>query len=633
MSLSKQLLILISALFLLIFGVNLISSIDNTRTYLENESQSHAQDTATSLGLSLSSYMKAPNDPTVKAMVSAIFDMGYYGEIRLLDANQNEIVKLINNKQAEGVPVWFIELLPMSPAAAESEITSGWTISGTVYVSVNPAYAYSSLYQQAEKSLLYSLITLALSMLMLSLLLRFTLAPLNRINQLAQQIANGQFKTIEQLPWTVEVRNVAMSMNTMSQKIKGVIVGLNAKLETTGAKLLRDELSGLFKKSVFESDVKRLIMEQNAAFICLMKVDTLPELVKEHGNDAIDQLLRDFSALIQKQLQNHAEIPIKAYRFYGGEFAILAETDDLNRIELLCENLSSDITKLGPHYGKTDLAHIGASPVSLDTLENTVSAAHEAYEQARLIGANGYYIRPEHRDARDLSAWKTLVFDCIDNTNYCLTYTGATISFDTQQTIMEEAFTKVIDKQGNSVPIAPFISIAEKYAKIIDLDKGVIRETLRHIQSSGIPHAIAVNLSTRSIKNAEFLSWFETLFKNNPVVADQLVFSFSAYAVSKDVNTYENFFDTLHQWGGRAMIKRFEPQSITSETNKQLKPNFVRLAREIGNGISTSHKKHDFVETIQEMAKLLDIAVLAENVRTDEDYNTLKRIGIKGASR
>lgn len=633
MSLSKQLLLLISALFLLIFGVNLFSSIDNTKTYLENESQSHAQDTATSLGLSLSRYMNDPTDPTIKAMVSAIFDMGYYGEIRLLDNNSNEIVKLVNDKQAEGVPAWFISLLPMSPAVADSEITSGWTISGIVYVSINPAYAYSSLYRQAQKSLSYSLIALVVSMLMLSLMLRFTLASLNRINQLARQIADGHFKTIEDLPWTIEVRNVAISMNTMSQKIKGVIAGLNAKLETTGAKLLRDELTGLFKKSVFESDVRRLIMEQTTAFICLMKVDTLQELVKEHGSGAIDQLLREFSSLIQKQLQHHTEIPVKAYRFYGGEFALLAETDAPARIETLCKNLSSDIAKLGTGFGKADLAHIGASPISLDTLENTVSAANEAYEQARLIGANSYYVRPEQRDARDISAWKALVFDCIDNTNYSLTYTGKTISFDTQQIIMEEAFTNIIDKQGEPVPIAPFISIAEKYAKIVDLDKGVIREALRHIQAIGIQHAIAVNLSTRTIKNAEFMAWLEALIKSNPTAAKQLVFSFSAYAVSKDVNTYVSFFDAIHQWGGRVMIKRFEPQSITPEINKQLKPNFVRLAREIGNGISHSHKKHDFVETIQEMAKLLDIAVLAENIRNDDDHNTLKTIGIKGASR
>lgn len=634
MTLSKQLLLFISILFFLIFGVNLVLSIKNTKAYLENEAQSHAQDTATSLGLSLSPYMKNPSDPTIKAMVNAIFDMGYYGEIRLLDAQGKKLIVLANDKKAEGVPSWFIDHLPLSPASANSEITSGWTLSGTVYITVNPAYAYSSLYQQTKTSLYYSLMVLLASMLLLTLVLRMTLASLKRIDQLAQQIADGHFKTISPLPWTSEVKSVAKSMNIMSQKIEGTISALNNKLEMTAEKLLRDELSGLYKKSVFETDMMHLIMDHKTAFLQLIKVDSLQELVKEHGSDAIDELLRVFAALIQKQFERHPQTPIKAYRFYGGEFALLLETDDRNLIDAFCQQISSQFAELGNRVGKPDLAHIGVAPVNLvDTPESTLIAAQEAYEQARLIGANGYYVRSEQLHARDISAWKTLVFDCVDRASYTLSYTGQTYSYVSEQLIMEEAVIQVSDPDGNPVAIAPFISIAEKYAKIVNLDKGVIQQVLKYIRDTHIRHAIAVNLSTRTIKNAEFLSWLETLFKTDPGAAKQLVFSFSAYAVSKDTDTFVSFFYTLHQWGGRVMIKRFEPQSMLLGINKQLKPDFIRLARNIGNGVSQSHKKHTFTHTLQEMCHLLDIAVLAENIQTDADYHILKTIGILGASR
>ena len=87
MSLSKQLLILISALFLMIFSVNFVLSVNNIRDYLEGESQIHAQDTATSLGLSLSPYMVDNKDPVIEMMMNAIFDRGYYKEIQLVDVN------------------------------------------------------------------------------------------------------------------------------------------------------------------------------------------------------------------------------------------------------------------------------------------------------------------------------------------------------------------------------------------------------------------------------------------------------------------------------------------------------------------------------------------------------------------
>lgn len=634
MSLSKQLLILISALFLLIFGVNLVLGINNTKTYLENESQSHAQDTATSLGLSLSPYMNDTHDPTIKAMISAIFDMGYYGEIRLTDAGGNDVVRLVNDAGVEDVPNWFIDYLPLVPASANSEISTGWSIKGTVYVSVNPGYAYRSLYQQAKTSLYYSLIALVASMLILMLVLRMTLASLKRIDTLALKIANGCYDTLETLPWTREIKNIALTMNDMSLKIKSTINGLNNKLQISAEKLLIDELTGLYKKSVFETDVMDLTSETGMSFLYYIKVDSLSDLVKERGSDLIDQLLQEVAELLTRQTNQYPNSFFKAYRLYGGEFALLIKADNPEQTEAICQTLNSDLAELGKQYDKTDLAHIGVSAINpVDTPESSLIAAHEAYEQARLIGPNSYYIRTDQQIARDLASWKALFDDCVEHNRYNLTYGNPILSFSSGKLIMEEAQAQVTDSQGQAIAMGPFISIAEKYAKIVDFDKAVIQQVLAYIRATGLPHAVAINLSSRTIKNAAFLAWLETVVKTQPAASQQLVFSFSAYAVSKDMDAYVSFFYTLHQWGGRAMIKRFEPQSLLSEINKQLKPDFIRLARDIGNGISHATSKQDFAQAVQDMGTLRNIAILAENVRADDDYHTLKAIGFTGASR
>ena len=77
MSLSKQLLLLLSLIFFIIFSASLILSINNIKGYLEVESQFHVKDTATSLGLSLSPHMNNEKDPIFETMMTAIFDTGY----------------------------------------------------------------------------------------------------------------------------------------------------------------------------------------------------------------------------------------------------------------------------------------------------------------------------------------------------------------------------------------------------------------------------------------------------------------------------------------------------------------------------------------------------------------------------
>jgi hypothetical protein len=109
----------------MIFRVNFVLSVENIKSYLEGESQVHAQDTATSLGLSLSPYLVDEKDPVLETMINAIFDRGYYKEIKLINVEGKALVTLSNNEAIEGVPTWFLRNVPMQTAMAESEISSG----------------------------------------------------------------------------------------------------------------------------------------------------------------------------------------------------------------------------------------------------------------------------------------------------------------------------------------------------------------------------------------------------------------------------------------------------------------------------------------------------------------------------
>jgi hypothetical protein len=91
MSLSKQLLILLTLLFFIIFSASFILSVGNIKNYLEVESEFHVQDTATSLGLSLSPHMVDERDPIIQTMMNAIFDRGYYKEMRLVNVDGEDL--------------------------------------------------------------------------------------------------------------------------------------------------------------------------------------------------------------------------------------------------------------------------------------------------------------------------------------------------------------------------------------------------------------------------------------------------------------------------------------------------------------------------------------------------------------
>ena len=91
MTLYRQLLIFTLVLFFLLFTGTWFAKLQSTRSFLINQLESHAQDTATSLGLSISQYSLEHGDSAIETMINAVFDRGYYRVVRYSDAQKNII--------------------------------------------------------------------------------------------------------------------------------------------------------------------------------------------------------------------------------------------------------------------------------------------------------------------------------------------------------------------------------------------------------------------------------------------------------------------------------------------------------------------------------------------------------------
>lgn len=633
MYLSRQLMLLISLLFLLIFGGNFAVGVNQMRGYLLVESQVHAQDTATSLGLSLSPHLTDPTDPILETMIRAIYDRGYYLEIKLTDIDGRTLVRLADSRVFAQVPDWFIRLLPMATATATSEISSGWNLAGVVSVTINPGWAYLKLYQQMRHALFYSLVTLGLALLLLFVVLRLTLRPLSNIAQLAHDIAGGRFARIDPLPWTREVRQVAESMNFMSGKIEGVIRAMNQKLEGLNQRLLRDELTGLYHKGSFTADLEHLAEDGDLGCIVYLRIEAFAELANAWGEARTDQFLQAFATILERCAEE-AATAARAYRFHGAEFALLVPGLGPAAITDCAQTLHQRLTGLGEQHGKPDLVHIGIAPFNAhDTPAGMLALAQEAFEQARLIGFNSYFIYQHPERGRTPEQWRARVLSLIAAGDFQIAYIGPVLSCRDGEVLMEEAFIHARDEGGEPIPVGPFISMAERYERIADLDRGVIRKVATRLQETPSPHCVAINLSMLTLNSVDFHTWLGEFLHQHAALAGRLIFSVSAYGVAKDIDRFRDFVGFTRRLGAKTLLKRYDVQFIPIETLKTLRPDYVRLARDLTAGISQDPDKRQWVQTMHEAGDLLEIAILAEAVREEADFRVIQELGLAGASR
>jgi EAL domain-containing protein (putative c-di-GMP-specific phosphodiesterase class I)/GGDEF domain-containing protein len=637
MTLSKQLMLLISLMFLAIFALNFYTSINNIKSYLEIESEVHAQDTATSLGLSLSPYIGDPDDTILETMVNAIFDRGYYLEILLLNPRGEALVRKTNPRTFEEVPDWFVELLPMETATATTEISTGWTLGGTVHVTIHPGIGYLKLWQQAQKSLVYSAVALAVFLAALAFIVRLVLIPLGRIERLALNIADGRFDTIEPLPWTTEIRNVAGSMNLMSSKIEGVIRNLNARLEETGRRLRVDELTGLETRSTFETEMKQRFMADGKGFVFILRIDDLGEFASTRSSHEVDDFIKGFVDAVRQALDDGGLPGEFLYRIVGAEFILIAECRDRAVAEQLCQRMMERLGELGRRFGKENVAHIGG--VAFDphgTTASMVSAATEAYEKARLIGANSYALSESASNARDIDEWKSLVAEVIVQQRFEIDYAAKAYGLTAEtadELILEEAVARVFDDAGVALPIGTFISVAETLGRSQDFDLQVVARVLGRITADASGHQVAVNLSFASLASNEFRAALHAQLQARPDASRRLVFSVTAYGAAKDLKALASFIDFAHRHGAQVILKRFESRFIPMNRINEFRLDYIRLARVYTENLGRDPEKRRLVEAMKELGDLLDIKIIAEGVADDADYAAVREIGLAAASR
>ncbi len=637
MTLSKQLMLLIAMMFLAIFALNFYISINNIKEYLQVESEITAQDTATSLGLSLSPHMYAEDDDILETMVNTIFDRGYYLEILLEGAGGKELVRKTNPKTFEQVPDWFVEWLPMETATARSEISTGWTVAGRVHVTVHPGIGYLKLWQQAQKTLVYSAVALVFFLVVLVFIVRLVLIPLGRIERLALSIADGNFDTIDPLPWTAEIRNVAVSMNLMSGKIEGVIRSLNARLEEVGDRMRLDEVTGLEMRATFETEMKQRFMSDGKGFVFLLRIDELGEFAGSRSSGEVDAFIKGFVGAVRKALDDRNLTGDFLYRIVGAEFILLAECQDQAAAVALCERIMEHLGELGDQVGKDNIAHVGGVPFDPQgTTASMVSAATEAYEKARLIGPNSYAINEQGSNAHDLDTWKKLVAEIIDEQRFEVDFTAQAYALaegETDTLVIEEAMARVEDHDHEPLPIGTFVSVAETIGRIHAFDMAVVRLVLEYIGASNLDHDVAVNLSFASLASNEFRSGLYDLLQQNDRAAQHLVFSVTAYGATRDVAAFRSFIDYAHRYGAKVILKRFEPRFIPMDDINKYHLDYIRLARVFTEGLGSNAEKRRLVEALKQLGELLDIHVVAEGVLDDDDYRVVREIGLTAASR
>lgn len=636
MTLYRQLLIFTLVLFILLFAGVWIEKLSSTRTFLMDQLESHAQDTATSLGLSLSPIMAEEDRPTLETMMNAIFDRGYYRTIRLEDMAGQIISERSTAVKFAGVPAWFVGNVRLDTPVAESLVMSGWTQAGRLFVISHPGYAYRTLWQTVVKISSYFLGAVLTVLLGGGFALRLLLKPLKQVEQQAESICRREYPIQSNIPKTRELRQVVESMNRMTARVRDMFAEQARLAERLRSNAYSDHLTGLGNRRYLNGQVEASLHRSGLdarGSLLLIQVNNLQEINDSFGFVEGDDLIKRVAEILRSE--SEAVSNVAAARLTGGNFALFMPENGREEATAIGEKLCSRLAGLamGEVSVSDNVANIGGVYYEGATdLSQLLAGADSALRAAARKGPNNFQVdllAGGSDDLRGRSWWKETLDRVFARQDVVLYGQSVVESGENGDQFHLELLSRIVIDDDEVVSAGVFIPLAERLQVVSRLDRIMMSKAL--VLSENMPEelTLAVNLSPSSLNDPEFIDWLLGELKRRRNTLPKFNFELAEFGAVLHLEAVRTFSFEIQKLGHGLGLDHFGQSFTNFGYLKSLQPDYVKIDR----GFTDELKREQgdaqfFIGALCSVAHSLDIRVIAEGVETEEQLEALRGLNV-----
>ncbi|RPJ16708.1 MAG: EAL domain-containing protein [Desulfobacteraceae bacterium] len=637
MTLYRQLIIFTLVLFFILFAGTWYAKLNSTRSFLTNQLESHAQDTATSLGLSVSQHVIKDDMPSVESMINAVFDRGYYEIIQLVDTNQKVMLELVQSVKIENVPPWFIRWIPLETPEASANVMSGWIQAGTIVVKSHPGYAYKTLWEDMLKTTLWFIACGIFVLIAGGYGLRLLLRPLVLVERQADAICKKEYELQEHVPWTKELRRVVEAMNRMTNKVKEMFEEQVTQAEGLRERSYHDPVTGLGNRRYFDTQITARLDRRDSVtkgILLLIKLNDLDKLNQLKGFQSGDEFLKRAATLLLEATGHHPSCALA--RLTGGDFGIFLPDAPPWDAESIAGTLAGKLSQIAAEQmAITDnIAYVGAATYeATTTLGRLLSEADLALTEARQKGPNGWSVRAISKETEKApmgqQQWKSMLEKALGERRISLDAQPVVKTTDRDHLLHLEIFSRIILEDSKLLSAGVFMPLAERLKLVSSIDRIVIEEVMLLDSRNLSVGNIAVNVSPASLQDDSFLQWLQSSLKTLPRTAPRIIFEFSEFSAVQNLSLVKNFSKLVREYGHSMGLDHYGQSFSNLVYLKSMRPDYVKIDRAYTGELKEDESdSRFFIGSLCSVAHSIDIKVIAEGVETEQQWQILKELNI-----
>ena len=401
----------------------------------------------------------------------------------------------------------------------------------------------------------------------------------------------------------------------------------NARIEHVAD---HDYLTGLPNRRLLDKRLAELPVDKSITTLAVLHLDLdqFKQINDSHGHAAGDAVLRAAALRITAAIPADGMVA----RVGGDEFVIvLVNFTDLVELKLITEDLQRRLRKK-IRFGQEMLqsgASIGVSWSSDRRARNLLAESDLALYQAKKLGRNRaeFFTRQLQDDLRSKRRLAEELKLALER-GEIVPYYQVQLDARTREIIGFEALARWKHPERGVLAPGVFLKIADEHGLAAEIDAAILKTVLGDrlfwlLRGVAVPR-IAVNISAPRLADPALLDKLRKLDIPPGAIAFELVETI--FLDDSDEKLLDHIGD-IKKMGIDIEIDDFGSGHASLIGLVKLRPKRLKIDRQLVTEVVSSAEQRRVVSSIVEIAKALDVEVIAEGVETEAHAVALAQLG------
>jgi diguanylate cyclase (GGDEF)-like protein len=437
------------------------------------------------------------------------------------------------------------------------------------------------------------------------------------------------------------------ALEAVLQKLAGedreVVEGALAKAEKTEAELRyladHDPLTGLLNRRSFRAKLDRYVSFSarygGQGAVMIIDIDGLKEVNDRLGHQPGDTLIRRVAEILRERVRTTDLVA----RLSGDEFAVLMPQTDTGGALQLGEDLRAQVAEGFPTGSELGEATISVGITMFGgkrdgSSEAVLVAADQAMYRAKEEGRNriALFHGPEQPGAVPQRSQTTSA-----RIRDALTHDRLSLAAHPIHGVASggveryELLLRMTGENGELLPAASFIEVAERSGMVQELDRWVVARALEMLgerERAGAPVSLHVNLSGASMTDISVLEFIERRLDEGDGDPGRCTFEITKTAQVEDYEAAAGFADRLTEFGCEIAIDDYGAGFSPFHTLKEIPFDVIKIDGAFIRDLPRNDADQLTVKAIVEIARGLGKRTIAGFVQDDETMRMLRAYGV-----